>query len=57
MGTRVAPTYANIFMAWLEEDFILKHWSGTKPLMFRRFIDDIFFAWTSTEEEFFFWFV
>ena len=24
MGTRLAPTYAQIFMGWLEEDFLEK---------------------------------
>ena len=51
MGTRVAPTYACLFMCWLQEQLLLKTWKGTPPLMYRRFIDDVFFAWTSTEEE------
>ena len=32
MGTRVAPTYACLFMGWLEEK-ILKTWKGTKPYL------------------------
>ena len=42
MGTRVAPTYACIFMGALEVA-LLAAWSGTKPRMFRRYIDDGFF--------------
>ena len=30
MGTKVAPTYACIFMGWLE-DLILNSWSNQKP--------------------------
>ena len=51
MGTMAAPTYACLFMAWLEDEVILKNWTGTKPLMYRRFIDDIFFVWTGSVEE------
>lgn len=50
MGTMVAPTYACLFMAYLEEK-ILTSWGGTKPLIYKRFIDDIFIAWPGTEEE------
>ena len=51
MGTMAAPTYACLIMAWLEDEVILKNWTGTKPLMYRRFIDDIFFVWTGSVEE------
>ena len=50
MGTRVAPTFACIFMGWLET-VILAIWMGTKPHLWRRYIDDIFFQWYGTEEE------
>ena len=50
MGTMVAPTYACLFMSELEQK-ILTSWNGTKPLLFKRFIDDIFFIWPGTEEE------
>ena len=48
MGTRVAPTYANLFMAALEKSIL----SPTHPdlLLWRRFIDDIFLLWRGTEE-------
>ena len=39
MGTRVAPTYANLFMAHFEEKYIYTH--NSKPRIWFRFIDDI----------------
>ena len=54
MGTKIAPTYANIFMGWLEET-MLESWSNNKsgpnPYMWRRYIDDIFFLWRGTVKE------
>ena len=49
MGTRVAPTYANLFMADFEERFVYTH--PKKPIMWTRFIDDIFFIWPHGQEE------
>ena len=40
MGTRMAPCYANIFMADLEENFLSGY--PYKPLAYYRYIDDIF---------------
>ena len=51
MGTRVAPTYACLFMADLEENKLLPNWTGTQPHFWRRFIDDVLFFWRGTEEE------
>ena len=53
MGTRVAPTYANLFMSNLEEK-ILKN-SPNKPSMWLRYIDDIFFIWGHKEDELNIW--
>ncbi len=39
MGTRTAPSYANLFMANLEEQLLSKY--PTKPLLWLRYIDDI----------------
>ena len=50
MGTRVAPTFACIFMGWLESG-MLAAWMGTAVHLWRRFIDDIFFVWRGSEEE------
>ena len=29
----------------------MKKWQGCKPLLYKRFIDDVFFVWSSTEDE------
>ena len=54
MGTKVAPTYACLFMGWLEE-LMLQTWSNKKsdpkPYMWRRYIDDIFFIWSGSVSE------
>ena len=49
MGTPMAPNYANLFMASLEENIINQYPQKTKeliPLIWFRNIDDIFFIWT-----------
>ena len=45
MGTRVAPTLVNMFMG----DFECKHvyTYRLQPLIWARFIDDIFLLWTN----------
>ena len=50
MGTRVAPTFANLFMGAIEF-LMLKKWKGLQPRHYRRYIDDIFFFWTGSESE------
>lgn len=49
MGTRVAPSYANIFMTRLEEEIL--HFAENKPTIWARSIDDIFFIWPHGEEK------
>ena len=44
MGTRLAPSYANTFMGWFEDVFVYTH--DPSPLVWKRFIDDIFIIWT-----------
>ena len=44
MGIRMAPCYANIFMADLEENFLSGY--PCKPLAYCRYIDDIFIIWS-----------
>ncbi|XP_033109872.1 uncharacterized protein LOC117111097 [Anneissia japonica] len=48
MGTCMAPQYANLFMANLEQNF-LAH--SSSPLVYYRYIDDIFMIWTDTLAE------
>ena len=43
MGTKLAPSYANIFMGELEEKIVSS--SDKQPLIWLRFIDDIFTIW------------
>ena len=49
MGTRVAPTYANIFMADFERLNVYTY--PLQPTMWVRFIDDIFMVWEHGETE------
>jgi hypothetical protein len=50
MGTRVAPTFANIFMAKIDK--LVLEASDSFSLFFKRFLDDIFMLWTGTESQF-----
>ena len=49
MGTRMAPNYAIIFVHSVEQE-ILKN-SKLKPMIWQRFIDDIFIIWTHGEDK------
>jgi hypothetical protein len=48
MGTPMAPNYANLFMDKFENDAINEYAekTGLRPLVWFRYIDDIFFIWT-----------
>jgi hypothetical protein len=50
MGTRAAPTFANIFMSKIDK--LILDASNSCILFFKRFIDDIFLLWTGTESQF-----
>ena len=49
MGTRMAPSYANLFMASLEKQILDTAPSQLKPLIWKRYIDDIFMIWPHGE--------
>ena len=49
MGTAVAPNYANLFMDRFETT-ALNNWP-LKPLIWLRFIDDIFMIWIHGEDK------
>ena len=49
MGTKCAPSYAILFMSKFEEDFLAKRFY--KPLVWWRYIDDIFMIWPHLREE------
>ena len=48
IGTKFAPPYACIFMEFIETEFLKTQ--AIKPWLWKRFIDDIFFIWTDSEE-------
>ena len=50
MGTRMAPSYANIFMGVFEELMLATAPNGRLTLLFHRFIDDVFGVWIYGEE-------
>ena len=47
MGTCIAPSYANLFMGKLEQEFLRTQ--EKVPLVWWRYIDDIFAVWTHGE--------
>ena len=49
MGTKVAPSFANIFMADFEKKHVYTY--PTKPSIWLRYIDDIFLIWEHGETE------
>ena len=49
MGTKMAPSYANIFMGNLEKQLLES--SIERPLSWYRFIDDVDMKWTQNDEE------
>lgn len=51
MGANVAPIYANVFVADLEERFIYPSDMFSKVSCWYRYIDDIFLIWSGTEHE------
>ena len=49
MGTKLAPSFANLFMGNFEETYVYIY--KLQPLIWKRFIDDIFFVWTYGPDE------
>ncbi|XP_064461905.1 uncharacterized protein LOC135372141 [Ornithodoros turicata] len=49
MGTKMAPTYANIFMGTLEEKFL--EGRERKQALYKRYLDDIFMIWPHSERD------
>ena len=52
MKTPMAPNYANLFMDNFEQNIFhdMSQKTGLSPLVWFRFIDDIFFIWTSNKD-------
>ena len=49
MGTKLAPSFANLFMGYFENKFVYSY--RLQPFIWKRFIDDIFFVWTYGQTE------
>ena len=49
MGTKMAPNFANLYMAYFEKEYIFNY--RIQPLYYRRYIDDVILIWPSTLEE------
>ncbi len=49
MGTKVAPSLANVFMSDFEEKYIYTY--GKQPIFYKRFLDDLVMIWTHGQEE------
>lgn len=49
MGTKMAVAFANIFMSAVENNIIKT--SKTKPLVWKRYIDDVFSLWDAKRED------
>ena len=49
IGNKFAPPYAYIYMDEVEQKFL--ETQSKKPLIWLRYIDDIFFIWTHGEQE------
>ena len=50
MGTKLGPCYECLFVGYVEEKMLLTY-TGTKPIMLRRYIDDYIGISTSTKNE------
>ncbi|CAJ0929934.1 unnamed protein product [Ranitomeya imitator] len=52
MGARCAPALANLFLGWWESTIVYNSpWYKSKVRCWLRFIDDIFFIWSGTQDE------
>ena len=49
MGTKMGPSYANLFVGFSEHKFFSQH-HGPKPELYGRYIDDCIGATSSTKE-------
>ena len=51
MGTPMAPNFANLFMSKFETDMLQDYQDqhGMSPFIWLRFIDDVFFIWSGTQ--------
>ena len=50
VGTVMAPSFANLFMAILEDRLLT--WTSTRPYIWWRYIDDVFAIWDGGQDQF-----
>jgi len=50
MGTRMAPSFANLFLHQLEYNILSNTPNDLHPLIWKRYIDDVFMIWTHGEQ-------
>ena len=50
MGTKMGPSYANLFLSYIEHKFF-NQYNGFKPELYRRYIDDCVGTTSFTREE------
>ena len=50
MGTKMGPSYANLFVGYVEHQFFIQY-DGPKPDLYGRYIDDCISAISSSREE------
>ena len=50
MGTKMGPSYVNLFVGYIEHQFF-KQYDGPKPDFYGRYIDDCIDAISSSREE------
>ena len=50
MGTKMGPSYANLFVGYIENQ-VFNQFNGTKPELYGRYIDDCIGATSSNREE------
>ena len=48
MGTKLTPSYANLFITKFEEKYVYTY--PLQPILWKRFIDDIFYIWPQGRE-------
>ena len=46
VGTKMAPSYANIFMGYLEQSILFALPDDKKPFLWKIFMDEVFLIWT-----------
>lgn len=53
MGAKLAPAFANLVLAWWECNFLVYLPGFNNILLYRRYIDDLFFVWKGCESDLF----